>query len=162
LGFLFFGPPLLRLLHIGQPALYLSGGVLLFLIALGMIFPGTARIGLGNGETAAGEPFIVPLATPLVAGPSTVATIMIFVSHQPDRLRTAVEPPAGPPRPAGLRAVDGHDPDSDLRADVSGRDQAVRRSGLTWAAKSVLMFRVFEISQLKRERPKARKRLLLL
>jgi len=86
LGFLFFGPPLLRLLHIGQPALYLSGGVLLFLIALGMIFPGTARIGLGNGETAAGEPFIVPLATPLVAGPSTVATIMIFVSHQPDRL----------------------------------------------------------------------------
>ena len=52
------------------------------LISLGMIFPGA-----GAWETMpsgpAAEPFIVPLATPLLAGPSTIATVMIFASRGP-------------------------------------------------------------------------------
>lgn len=85
LAFLLFGPTLLKLLHIERPALHLAGGVLLFLIALGMIFPGAKRLAAGD-EPHEGEPFIVPLATPLLAGPSTMATVMVFVSRQPDRL----------------------------------------------------------------------------
>ena len=82
--FLFFGPALTSLLHIGQPALYIAGGVLLFLIALSMIFPGILNTTSKPDENAGGEPFIVPLATPFVAGPSTMATIMIFTSGRPD------------------------------------------------------------------------------
>jgi multiple antibiotic resistance protein len=82
LFFLFFGPLLTELLHIGPPSLYLSGGVLLFLISLGMIFPGAVLLAAVGDEQVDEEPFIVPLAVPLVAGPSTVATIMIFSSQQ--------------------------------------------------------------------------------
>lgn len=76
------------MLQIRTPALQIASGVLLFLISLGMIFPdlhGSAAAGTTE-RPADGEPFIVPLATPLVAGPSTVATLMIFVSRQPERL----------------------------------------------------------------------------
>jgi multiple antibiotic resistance protein len=81
LFFLFFGPTLMGLLGVGTEALYISGGVLLFLISVGMIFPGSGYIGAHNGDDAGGEPFIVPLAVPFVAGPSTMATIMIFASQ---------------------------------------------------------------------------------
>lgn len=84
--FLLFGRFLLQWLQIGESALYLSGGVLLFLISLEMIFPGARHLSAGGQRQAEGEPFIVPLATPLVAGPSTIATLMIFVTRQPDRL----------------------------------------------------------------------------
>jgi multiple antibiotic resistance protein len=84
--FLFFGPLLREILHIEQPAIQISGGVLLFLIALDMIFPGATRTVTHLDRTTAGEPFIVPLATPLLAGPSSIATIMIFASRQPARL----------------------------------------------------------------------------
>jgi multiple antibiotic resistance protein len=86
LGFLFFGPTLMSLLHIGQESLHISGGVVLFLIAVGMIFPGAGHLGITLEQPDEGEPFIVPLATPLIAGPSTMATIMIFSSRQPERL----------------------------------------------------------------------------
>ena len=59
-------------------ALRISGGIMLFLIALRMIFPE------GRGERAEQydeEPFIVPLATPLIAGPSLIATIMILAGN---------------------------------------------------------------------------------
>ncbi len=85
LAFLFFGPTLMNLLGIKTVSLYISGGLLLFLIAVGMIFPGAAHLGVHGDELAEGEPFIVPLAVPLVAGPSTMATIMIFAS-QPEQL----------------------------------------------------------------------------
>jgi multiple antibiotic resistance protein len=84
--FLLFGPILVRVLHIGVPSLHIAGGVLLFLIALGMIFPGIARISISSEDQRGGEPFIVPLATPFVAGPSTIATLMVFVSKEPQRL----------------------------------------------------------------------------
>jgi multiple antibiotic resistance protein len=86
--FLLFGPALLDMLHIQRPSLHIASGVLLFLISLGMIFPelhGPATVPEKRGD---GEPFIVPLATPLVAGPSTVATLMIFVSRHPERFWT--------------------------------------------------------------------------
>jgi multiple antibiotic resistance protein len=82
LFFLFFGPTLMKLLHIGMAALYISGGVLLFIIALGMIFPHLMHRSPTDEPQFEGEPFIVPLATPMLAGPSTMATIMIFTSRQ--------------------------------------------------------------------------------
>ncbi len=85
LAFLLFGPALMRLLDIKLESLYISGGVLLFLIAVGMIFPAGAYLGIHGEDLSEGEPFIVPLAVPLIAGPSTMATIMIFAS-QPEPL----------------------------------------------------------------------------
>ena len=79
--FLFFGPTLLKLLDVGTEALYISGGVLLFLISVAMIFPSHNHFGAAAPEPGEGEPFIVPLAVPFVAGPSAMATIMIFSSR---------------------------------------------------------------------------------
>jgi multiple antibiotic resistance protein len=73
-------------LHIGVEALHIAGGVLLFIISLGMIFPNWMRGTLTDDGGFEGEPFIVPLATPLLAGPSTMATIMIFTSKQSELL----------------------------------------------------------------------------
>lgn len=84
--FLFFGPTLTALLHIGRPALYISGGVLLFIISLGMIFPGAFKLSAAADDRSGGEPFLVPLATPFVAGPSTMATIMVFTSGHPEQI----------------------------------------------------------------------------
>ena len=80
---LFFGPLLMDLMHIGQESLHIAGGVLLLLIALGMIFPGGNPL-TADDELPHSEPFIVPLAIPLIAGPSTMATVMLF-SSQPKR-----------------------------------------------------------------------------
>ncbi len=76
--FVFFGKGILNSLQISQPALSISGGIILFLIALKMIFPGPDE---AIREHQVMEPFIVPLAIPLVAGPSAMATILIFTSH---------------------------------------------------------------------------------
>jgi multiple antibiotic resistance protein len=85
LFFLFFGSAVTHLLRIEQPSVHIAGGVLLFLIALGMIFPSSP--GIGTSETPAqDEPFIVPLATPLLAGPSAIAVVMLLSSRQPERL----------------------------------------------------------------------------
>jgi multiple antibiotic resistance protein len=81
LAFLLAGPALLKALHISQPALGISGGVVLFLIALKMVFGG-AENGRGAPQE---EPFIVPLAIPFVAGPSAMATVLLLVSQHPHR-----------------------------------------------------------------------------
>ena len=86
LFFLFCGPAVMKVLHVGQESLHIAGGVLLFLISLGMIFPGLWLMGHNGEGCGDAEPFIVPLATPLVAGPSTIATIMIFASRGPNQL----------------------------------------------------------------------------
>ena len=78
LAFLFLGPRLLGLLHLKQEALFISGGIVLFLIALKMIFPPGHQ-----DEEPQQEPFIVPLATPMVAGPSVLATLLVLVSTYP-------------------------------------------------------------------------------
>lgn len=72
--FNFFGDDVLKLLGISQPVIGVAGGTLLFIIALGMIFPRP----LDNHESKRSEPMIVPLATPIVAGPGAITTVMVY------------------------------------------------------------------------------------
>ena len=81
--FLFAGQVVLGLFHISESALTIAGGVILFLIALRMVFPSPDR----PSEEVLGEPFIVPLAVPFVAGPSLLATELLLMSREPDRWR---------------------------------------------------------------------------
>ena len=80
--FLFSGEHILRALHISEAALRAAGGTVLFLIAIRMVFP---RPGASVGEEVSGEPFIVPLAIPYVAGPSALASILLIMNQEPDR-----------------------------------------------------------------------------
>jgi len=80
--FLFTGEHLLHALSISGPALTIAGGLVLFLIALRMVFP-TADYNLT--EKVEGEPFLVPLAIPYVAGPSALATLLLLMSREPQR-----------------------------------------------------------------------------
>ncbi len=80
--FLFAGRHILGLLHVSEPALTTAGGVVLFLIALKMVFP---VIGGTPEEDVGGEPFIVPLAIPYIAGPSALASVLLIMTREPDR-----------------------------------------------------------------------------
>jgi multiple antibiotic resistance protein len=80
--FLFLGQYLLRLLQIGETALTAAGGTVLLLIAIKMIFP---RSGGLSEDTPDGEPFIVPLAIPYVAGPSAMAAVLLIMTRDPGR-----------------------------------------------------------------------------
>lgn len=79
--FLFSGQAFLSALHISEPALTATGGVILFLIALKMIFPQASNTQNANDE----EPFIVPLAIPYIAGPSALATLLLIMNGEPER-----------------------------------------------------------------------------
>ena len=81
-AFLFVGQPFLAILNISGPALTIAGGVILFLIAIRMVFP---IRGATTQEDLDGEPFIVPLAIPYVAGPSVLAVELLFMSNEPER-----------------------------------------------------------------------------
>lgn len=84
-GFLFLGPRLLAILDLSEEALRLAGGIILFLIAIKMIFPSDSGwLGVKQGE----EPILFPLAVPLVAGPSAAATVTLFAAQYPERLHT--------------------------------------------------------------------------
>lgn len=80
--FLFFGPFILRLLQIEGPALSIAGGIILFMIAIRMVFPPSEGSGV---MTEKEEPFIVPLAIPLVAGPSAIAMVLLLMTREPER-----------------------------------------------------------------------------
>jgi MarC family membrane protein len=80
--FLFAGKSMMQLLQISESALTIAGGVVLFLIALRMVFPSHDK---SLQEDFDGEPFIVPLAIPYVAGPSVLATQLLFMSREPAR-----------------------------------------------------------------------------
>ena len=80
LFFLLFGKYFLSLLALDVTAMSVAGGIVLFLIAIQMIFPGDHS---HFADNPGGEPFIVPLAIPLVAGPSTLTTILIFSMKDP-------------------------------------------------------------------------------
>lgn len=75
--FALLGRSLLDFLGLQPEAVGIAGGIVLFLIALRMIFPDH---GTPSGDGLEGEPFIVPLAIPLVAGPSTLATLLLLES----------------------------------------------------------------------------------
>jgi small neutral amino acid transporter SnatA (MarC family) len=80
--FLLAGQPLLGVPGISEPALTIAGGVILFLIALRMVFPPPRSY---QQEEVEGEPFIVPLAIPYIAGPSVLAVEILLMSRQPER-----------------------------------------------------------------------------
>ena len=77
--FMFFGRHFLEALQLSEISLRIGGGVVLFLIALRMIFPQPGGI-MGDLESDS-EPFIVPLAIPALAGPSALATVLLFSSN---------------------------------------------------------------------------------
>jgi multiple antibiotic resistance protein len=77
LVFLLIGGALLRFLGLQPEAVSIAGGIVLFLIALRMIFPDRRS---GAADPIEGEPFVVPLAIPLVAGPSALATLLLLQS----------------------------------------------------------------------------------
>ncbi|MED5435516.1 MAG: YhgN family NAAT transporter [SAR324 cluster bacterium] len=81
--FLFAGEYLLKWLNLRQEAVSIAGGIVLFLISLRMIFPSEKGI---MGEIPEGEPFFVPLAIPLLAGPSTLAMLILLARSQPERI----------------------------------------------------------------------------
>ncbi|MQY50953.1 MarC family protein [Rhodocyclus gracilis] len=73
--FVFVGDVLLKVMHLSEPALEISGGIILFLIAMGMVFPRPPVI--DTDAPPNGEPFIVPLAIPMIAGPAALATVLL-------------------------------------------------------------------------------------
>ena len=81
--FLWGGQYALELMHLRQESVSIAGGIVLFLIGLRMIFPTGDGV---MGEVPGGEPFIVPLAIPMIAGPSGMAAVMLLGSQQPDRM----------------------------------------------------------------------------
>ncbi|MEH0165611.1 MarC family protein [Paucibacter sp. JuS9] len=84
LAFMFFGETFLRVMHLSERSLEVAGGVILVIIAIRMIFgsSGDSSYGLEPGK----EPVIFPLAVPLLAGPSAMATVLLLASRQPDRI----------------------------------------------------------------------------
>ncbi len=82
LAFMFMGDAFLRVMNLSDLSLQIAGGVVLFLIALRMIFPPPES---PSAELPVGEPLIVPLAIPALAGPSALATVMLLVSQAPER-----------------------------------------------------------------------------
>jgi MarC family membrane protein len=82
--FMLFGRQMLAVLHISEETLKIAGGIILFLIAVNMIFPGT---GMSVGTDRIGdEPFIVPIAIPLISGPSAMVTSMLIAGSNPHRM----------------------------------------------------------------------------
>ncbi len=80
LAFMFIGRPFLHALQLSEISLRIGGGVILFLIALRMVFPQPGGI-FGDDDKAGNEPLIVPLAIPALAGPSALVTVLLFSSQ---------------------------------------------------------------------------------
>lgn len=80
--FLYSGKYILEALGLSEEAIQIAGAIVLFLIAIKMIFPTKGGI---LGEQPQGEPFIVPLAIPCVAGPSTLAILMLLANSSGER-----------------------------------------------------------------------------
>ncbi len=70
----FFGGTLLTTLGLAEHSLRLAGGIVLFLIALGMLFPSHKML----DEPAVEAPLVVPIAMPLIAGPSAISMAVLF------------------------------------------------------------------------------------
>ena len=87
--FLFFGSAFLKFMNLSALSLQLAGALILFLIALRMVFPPTVGGGCAacvpQMDTNKQEPLIVPLAIPAIAGPSAMATVMLLASQAPEQ-----------------------------------------------------------------------------
>jgi MarC family membrane protein len=82
--FMVGGQAFLSLMRLSERSLEVAGGVILLIIAVRMIFASGGEIYAADGE--AREPFIFPLAVPLLAGPSAMATVLLLASRQPENL----------------------------------------------------------------------------
>ena len=83
LVFLYSGQAVLEFLNIKQQAVSIAGGIILFLIGIKMIFPQPGGVVATNGDE---EPFLVPLAIPMVAGPSILAALILLANQDPSRM----------------------------------------------------------------------------
>lgn len=81
--FLYFGRTLLELFSLQTEAVGIAGAIVLVIIAIRMIFPSDRN---WADDLPEGEPFLVPLAIPFIAGPSVLATLMLLTTREPDRL----------------------------------------------------------------------------
>lgn len=84
LVFLFGGQHILKLLQLKPDSISIAGGIVLFLIGIRMVFPPADGGGI-FGKPGEGEPFIVPMAIPGVAGPSAMAALLLLTNSQPGR-----------------------------------------------------------------------------
>jgi len=82
-AFMFFGDAFLRLMRLSERSLEVAGGVILLMVAIRMIFSHEGGV-YGTPEDR--EPLIFPLAVPLLAGPSAMATVLLLASRQPERV----------------------------------------------------------------------------
>ena len=83
--FAFFGQNFMAVLGLSKEALTIGGGLVLLIIALRMLFPSRAGI---YGDIEDGEPYIFPIAIPMLAGPSALTTVMLMVSSDPSKIYT--------------------------------------------------------------------------
>jgi len=81
--FMFLGDSFLRVMHLSERSLEVAGGVILLMVAIRMIFSHEGGV---YGAPEGKEPLIFPLAVPLLAGPSAMATVLLLASRQPERL----------------------------------------------------------------------------
>ncbi len=88
LGFMLTGQAFLALMRLSERSLEVAGGVILLIIAMRMIFATGAELYAADGKGR--EPLIFPLAVPLLAGPSAMATVLLLASRQPERVLTWV------------------------------------------------------------------------
>jgi small neutral amino acid transporter SnatA (MarC family) len=84
LVFLVGGQLILKALQLRQESISIAGGIVLFLIGIRMVFPPSDGGGI-FGKPGQGEPFIVPMAIPGVAGPSAMAALLLLTNTQPGR-----------------------------------------------------------------------------
>jgi MarC family membrane protein len=84
LAFMLAGQAFLALMHLSERSLEVAGGVILLVIAMKMVFASGAELYAGDGTPR--EPLVFPLAVPLLAGPSAMATVLLLASRQPERL----------------------------------------------------------------------------
>lgn len=84
MAFMLGGHKFLEVMRLSETSLSIAGGVILFMIAIRMVFPG--REGHVLGDAPEGEPLIVPLAIPFIAGPSALATVMLLATREPGKL----------------------------------------------------------------------------
>jgi len=81
--FLFGGQSLLTFLHLQQESVTIAGGIILLIIGLRLIFPRPEGV---MGKQIDGEPFIVPIAIPMIAGPSVLAMLILMTKNEPEQL----------------------------------------------------------------------------
>ena len=84
LVFMLTGQWFLALMRLSERSLEVAGGVILLIIAIRMIFASGGEVYASDGKGR--EPLIFPLAVPLLAGPSAMATVLLLASRQPERL----------------------------------------------------------------------------